>query len=313
MASTFSPNFRFELPATGEKTNVWGTIMDTFMGTLLESALGGKTSIVMGDADYTLSTSNGAADESRAILVDITSSVPLTANRNVLLPAVKKFWLIKNGTSGSKTLGIFTGTISVGLNLPNGKTGIFYTNGSNTMTSAFDYIPGGLDVSAYASSSTGVVSAGQLQQGSLTANLTGGSANAYTLGLTPALTGYSAGTQVTILPNFTNTGAATINIDSLGAKAIRRNNAALLGGEIPSGVPVQMIYDGTTAFHLLGGGSIGVQNLYSNGVMDYTGSGTPEGVITAPVGSTYRRSNGGAGTSFYVKESGSGNTGWVAK
>lgn len=45
----------------------------------------------------------------------------------------------------------------------------------------------------------------------------------------------------------------------------------------------------------------------------YSGSGTPEGSVTAPIGSTYQRSDGGAGTAFYVKESGSGNTGWVAK
>jgi hypothetical protein len=43
------------------------------------------------------------------------------------------------------------------------------------------------------------------------------------------------------------------------------------------------------------------------------GSGTPEGAVTAPVGSHFHRTDGGAGTSFYVKESGSGNTGWVAK
>lgn len=42
-------------------------------------------------------------------------------------------------------------------------------------------------------------------------------------------------------------------------------------------------------------------------------AGSPEGSITAPVGSIYMRTDGGAVTSFYVKESGSGNTGWVAK
>ena len=43
------------------------------------------------------------------------------------------------------------------------------------------------------------------------------------------------------------------------------------------------------------------------------GVGSPEGVYTAPVGAMYRRTNGGAGTTLYVKESGSSNTGWVAK
>lgn len=44
-----------------------------------------------------------------------------------------------------------------------------------------------------------------------------------------------------------------------------------------------------------------------------TGAGSPEGVVTAPVGSLYTRTDGGAGTTLYVKESGTGNTGWVAK
>ena len=43
------------------------------------------------------------------------------------------------------------------------------------------------------------------------------------------------------------------------------------------------------------------------------GSGTPEGVVTAPIGVMFQRSDGGAGTSLYVKESGAGNTGWVGK
>lgn len=44
-----------------------------------------------------------------------------------------------------------------------------------------------------------------------------------------------------------------------------------------------------------------------------TATGSPEGVITAPVGSIFTRLNGGAGSTLYVKESGAGNTGWVAK
>jgi len=43
------------------------------------------------------------------------------------------------------------------------------------------------------------------------------------------------------------------------------------------------------------------------------GSGTPEAAVAAPVGSEYLRSDGGAGTSLYIKESGTGDTGWVAK
>jgi hypothetical protein len=40
------------------------------------------------------------------------------------------------------------------------------------------------------------------------------------------------------------------------------------------------------------------------------GTGTPEGAVTAPIGSVFLRTDGGNSTAVYVKESGSGNTGW---
>ena len=43
------------------------------------------------------------------------------------------------------------------------------------------------------------------------------------------------------------------------------------------------------------------------------GTGSPEGVITAGIGSLFINKSGGAGTTLYVKESGTGNTGWVGK
>lgn len=45
--------------------------------------------------------------------------------------------------------------------------------------------------------------------------------------------------------------------------------------------------------------------------MDHYGSNSPEGVITAPIGAIFRRSNGGINTAVYIKETGFGNTGWV--
>ena len=51
----------------------------------------------------------------------------------------------------------------------------------------------------------------------------------------------------------------------------------------------------------------------SGAIIDAYGTGTPEGAVTAGIGSTFRRTDGGASTSFYVKESGTGDTGWVAK
>ncbi|BAU40034.1 putative tail fiber protein [Ralstonia phage RSP15] len=51
-----------------------------------------------------------------------------------------------------------------------------------------------------------------------------------------------------------------------------------------------------------------------SGVPTWTiGAGSPEGVVTARIGSLYSRTDGGLGTTLYVKEAGFGNTGWTAK
>jgi hypothetical protein len=76
-----------------------------------------------------------------------------------------------------------------------------------------------------------------------------------------------------------------------------------------------VVVDGTATGHSKGLGTINIKDkiYFNGGIMVAHGSGTPEGALTAPVGSTFHRSDGGAGTSYYVKESGTGNTGWVGK
>jgi|GEM_PF-6983676 len=56
-----------------------------------------------------------------------------------------------------------------------------------------------------------------------------------------------------------------------------------------------------------------VPALYVGNAVWLSGAGAPNGVIAAPPGSLYTNTGGGVGTTLYVKESGSGATGWVAK
>jgi hypothetical protein len=58
-------------------------------------------------------------------------------------------------------------------------------------------------------------------------------------------------------------------------------------------------------------GTVGTTN--ATRVKWTSGTGSPESVLTAIVGSMYTRTDGGSGTTLYVKESGAGSTGWVAK
>ena len=85
----------------------------------------------------------------------------------------------------------------------------------------------------------------------------------------PALTAYAAGnTFVFVVPN-TNTGAATINIDGLGAKSITRTGStALVAGDMVANQVALIVYDGTR-FQLLDGNSF--TNLLVSGTLTYGG------------------------------------------
>jgi hypothetical protein len=90
----------------------------------------------------------------------------------------------------------------------------------------------------------------------------------------------------------TNTAPIAVTSTCLGVVVTGNNNAA---SNITAPQPVYL--------ESAGGGYADVQY-----------AGTPEGDITAPIGSICRNTSGGAGTSIYIKESGNGlNTGWVGK
>jgi hypothetical protein len=63
----------------------------------------------------------------------------------------------------------------------------------------------------------------------------GGAANAQTLTYGAAPAGYFQGQRFCFIAGFTNTGAATLNVNSIGAKNIFMDGVGLIGGEIVAG------------------------------------------------------------------------------
>lgn len=141
--------------------------------------------------------------------------------------------------------------------------------------------------------------------------------NTITGSLAYAPTAYTAGMEVVIKPANTITGAATINLNSLGAKNIYKDNGsgtlvAVASGDIKSGVPVRLTYDGTQFVAQLGGGAkVTIQVFTASGT--YTpGSGMKYCVVEA-VGAgggggradgtspTQYRAGGGGGGGEYVR------------
>jgi len=74
-----------------------------------------------------------------------------------------------------------------------------------------------------------------------------GSSDSYAVTLSPAPTAYAAGMFVTFYANTANTGAATLNCNSLGAKAIKKlRDQDLETGDIEAAQVITVMYDGTS-------------------------------------------------------------------
>jgi len=70
--------------------------------------------------------------------------------------------------------------------------------------------------------------------------------DSYVITLDPAPAAYFTGMMVVFTANTANTGAATLNVNGLGAKAIKKQKDVALGdGDIKAGQVVVVVYDGT--------------------------------------------------------------------
>lgn len=92
---------------------------------------------------------------------------------------------------------------------------------------------------------------GRAVRGDMVYGIDTGTANAYATSLQPALTEYTEGVIIHLRPSNNNTGASTINVDSLGITSIKKNFTLDLGTDdiVQDEISV-LAYDGTN-FQLL--------------------------------------------------------------
>lgn len=102
--------------------------------------------------------------------------------------------------------------------------------------------------------------ASAIQDGSWIYGASSAGSDTYAITPTPAITAYAAGQKFRVKVDVANTGAATLNVSGLGAKAIvTPSGAALATGDILANQIVELVYDGTSMMmvspsSLLGGG-----------------------------------------------------------
>lgn len=126
MPSTFSPSLRIELIGDGEQDGLWGQTTNNNLGSLIEQAITGVTTVDVTSADVTLTSYNGTLDEARSAVLVVNGSNTVT--RNVVIPNEPKTYIVTNNTT--QTVGIKTSSGSA-FNCLTGTQTTLYCDGNN--------------------------------------------------------------------------------------------------------------------------------------------------------------------------------------
>lgn len=95
--TNFSPLLGLALPTTGDLSGTWGTTVNDSITGLIDSAVAGTTTLST-DADITLSTTNGSANQARNAVLLCTGA--RTSIKTITAPAQSKAYIVINNTTG---------------------------------------------------------------------------------------------------------------------------------------------------------------------------------------------------------------------
>jgi len=134
MASSYSTDLQLELVTTGEKAGLWGTITNTNLQILEQSATG-YASVDMAAANVTLTLTDGATSNGKNIYLRLYGT--LAANRTLTMPVTaERVWIIKDETvrgTSNRTLGILTASSSNTVAVPPGAVMLCRSDGTDTV------------------------------------------------------------------------------------------------------------------------------------------------------------------------------------
>ena len=110
-------------------------------------------------------------------------------------------------------------------------------SGSNAATGNLDIGSNRITLVADGTAKTDVATVNQIQSNGPAFQATDtGTANTYVIALTPAITAYAAGQEITFKAGAASTTASTLNVNTLGAKALKKlHDQDIASGDIESG------------------------------------------------------------------------------
>ena len=165
MASTYSTSLKLELIGQGEQSGTWGLTTNNNLGYLVEQAITGVQTISMSNATYTLSSYDGAVDESRNAVLVVGGTN--TGAQNLIAPAVEKLYTLRNISGANVTIKTSSGN---GIAVSNNSYVQVYCDGIDfyNATPSVNNITGNLAVSGNETVGGNLTVTGTLTAGSIT-------------------------------------------------------------------------------------------------------------------------------------------------
>lgn len=121
MTTAYTSLLGLALPVTGELSGTWGDTVNNSITSLLDSAISGTTTI-SADADITLTTTTGAANEAREAIILWTAGG--TTTRNITAPAQSKTYVVINKTSSTQSIVLRGAGPTTGVTIVAGSTAV---------------------------------------------------------------------------------------------------------------------------------------------------------------------------------------------
>ena len=128
MTTAYTSLLGLALPVTGELSGTWGDTVNNSITSLLDSAISGTTTLST-DADITLSTTTGAANESREAILLWTAGGTVT--RNITAPAQSKTYIVINASSSTQSIVLRGVGPTTGVTIVKGESAVCAWNGSD--------------------------------------------------------------------------------------------------------------------------------------------------------------------------------------
>jgi len=129
MASSYTSLLGLVLPVTGELSGNWGDVWNDSGTSLIDAAISGTTSLTT-DADVTLTTTDGVANEARQAII-LWNPASGTVTRNITAPARSKIYTVINASGGTQSIVIRGAGPTTGVTIIKGEAAQVAWNGSD--------------------------------------------------------------------------------------------------------------------------------------------------------------------------------------